>query len=100
MLSPVEVVSVGPLTCELHVDCDAGDPRETWDAAALSREVVAAYEAGEVFGWVVRHGGAVIDSCWGYYGETVYPMDEARDAARYELGLMREWAERDVVTVA
>lgn len=39
--------------------------------------------AGEVYGWVVVDDyGDILESCWGYYGETDYPMTEARDAAR------------------
>jgi len=36
---------------------------------------------GDVYGYVVEHDGEVLDSCWGYIGDTEYPMEEARRVA-------------------
>lgn len=40
----------------------------------------------EVCGYVVRDPETddIIDSCWGFYGETEYVMEEARKVAEYE----------------
>lgn len=48
------------------------------------------YLRGEVYGYQVEDPeGEVVDSCWGYYGEPSYVMEEARDAANH-LPLPRE----------
>lgn len=56
-------------------------------------ETYAAWLAGDVYGWVVEdHDTGEEDSCWGYYGETDYPMSEAREIAKawHEAALERE----------
>lgn len=62
------------------------------DALKYAREVLRgelseleAWCHGEVYGFVVRdtRTDEVVDSCWGFYGETDYPMSEAESVARW-----------------
>ena len=64
--------------CQPELDRYAG----TKDACAPS-ETVRAYLDGEVYGWTVEDAdGDVLDSCWGYIGDSSYCMEEAEDVAR------------------
>lgn len=51
--------------------------------AQFPRETVRAHLDGEVYGWTVEDAdGDVLDSCWGYIGDSEYVLTEAEDVAR------------------
>jgi len=75
----------------LH-DGHAGDPVIEWGADVDAPEV-AAWKAGDVYGWMLLDDdGDIVDSCWGYYGGPDSPtwafmVGEGRDAWQRELEL-------------
>lgn len=51
-------------------------------------ETYSAWANGEVYGWeVLDPQGEQVDSCWGYIGETEYPMQEAIESAAWHAGV-------------
>ena len=49
------------------------------------------YLSGNVVGWrVLDKDGEVLDSVWGYYGETKYPISEAKSSIDYKIKHDRE----------
>ena len=78
-------------------DGDAGDPVVEWGADPASPEV-AAWKAGDTFGWMLLDDdGDIIDSCWSYYGGPDsstwdYMIKCGRDAWTLELGKRAERA--------
>jgi len=60
-------------------------------------ETVRSYLDGEVYGWTVEgQDGDVLESCWGYIGDSSYPLSEAEDVAR---GLEDEAQAEDAKTL-
>lgn len=83
------------LVYRIEHDPDAPDPRKEFDH--YSPDEVEAWQAGEVYGWIVERvwvnddhelESEFVDSCWGYYGESgrLYAIECAREAI--------EWLER------
>lgn len=49
-------------------------------------EIYDQYLRGEVYGFIVEDDdGEHIDSCWGFYGDTDYPLKEARGVIDHHL---------------
>ena len=94
-MRPIHTEERAGFTIEYHPDTDAGDPREEFDA--WGEDEVRAWEAGEVFGFVLKDAtGRHLDSCWGFYG-WYWCLQAGREAAewfRADLGERRAAAIR------
>lgn len=59
-------------------------------AEGLLQEEVREYDdwgQGRCCGWIVKNkDGNVVDSCWGYIGDTSYPLDEGIRSAKWLIG--------------
>ena len=81
-------------------------PEQAYKAMQAEVEEYDHYLTGQCYGYVVEDAeGEIIDSCWGFLGDSDYVRGEMRaaamcavEAANKEVAEAAYWAERDVMT--